>query len=72
MTRGVVLALVGLAVGAVAVSAFAWIVTGPSQITVSGYIALGLCLALGGGLTVGLMWLMFFSARKGFDDIDQE
>lgn len=41
------------------------------QITMHGWIALGIAglgtLALGGGL----MWLAFYSANKGYDDIDE-
>lgn len=38
------------------------------DMTVHGWIALGLALLLGGALTGGLMWLAFYSARKGYDD----
>ena len=72
MKRGVVLALAGLAIGAVFVAVVAWKVTPSTTISVHGYIALALAIALGGGLSTGLMWLMFYSARKGYDDIDQE
>ena len=72
MKRGVVLALGGLAIGAILVAVIAWKVTPPTSISIHGYIALGLCIVLGGGLSAGLMWLMFYSARKGYDDIDQE
>ena len=72
MRSKVVLALMGLAAGAVAVSVLAWVLTGPSKITATGYVALGLCLVLGGALTAGLMWLMFYSANHGYDDIDRE
>lgn len=41
---------------------------GFSDMTVHGWIALGLALLLGGALTGGLMWLAFYSARKGYDD----
>jgi hypothetical protein len=65
-------ALAVLLVGAAAVSVFAWRITGPSMMTAHGYIALGLCLVIGGGLAGGLMWLAFYSANHGYDDIDRE
>lgn len=72
MKRRVGWAVAALLVGAVAVSALAWRITGPSRITAHGYVALGLCLLIGGGLAAGLMWLMFYSANHGYDDIDPE
>ena len=50
----------------------AWGLSGATRISLNGYIALGLaagCTLLLGG---GLMWLAFYSARKGFDDIDRD
>ena len=48
-----------------------WAMSGDSKMSVHGYIAMGLA----GGLTLivggGLMWLAFYSARKGYDDIDR-
>ena len=72
MKRSVGLALAGLAIGAVLVAVVAWKVTPPTTISVHGYIALALAIVLGGGLSAGLMWLMFYSSRKGYDDIDQD
>jgi hypothetical protein len=46
-------ALALLFVGAVAVSVLAWRITGPSRITAHGYVALDLCLAIGGGRSKG-------------------
>jgi hypothetical protein len=50
----------------------AWRLSGPVPMSVHGYVALGLAagvtLVLGGGL----MWLAFYSSRKGFDDIDRD
>ena len=50
----------------------AWKLSGDTPISLNGYIALGLA----GGVTLllggGLMWLAFYSARKGFDDIDRD
>ncbi|HLI64918.1 MAG TPA: hypothetical protein VKU90_01020 [Caulobacteraceae bacterium] len=50
----------------------AWRLSGDTAISVHGYIALGLA----GGMTLllggGLMWLAFYSSRKGYDDIDRD
>lgn len=50
----------------------AWKMSGDVQMSVHGYVALGLAagvtLLLGGGL----MWLAFYSARKGWDDINRD
>jgi hypothetical protein len=72
MRGKVIFAFMGLVAGAMAVSALAWVLTGPSKITAAGYVALGLCLVLGCALTAGLTWLMFYSANHGYDDIDRE
>lgn len=41
---------------------------GGAPIGVHGWIAMGLAVVVGGGVSGGLMWLMFYSARRGFDD----
>jgi hypothetical protein len=50
----------------------AWKLSGDVPISIHGYVALGLAagvtLVLGGGL----MWLAFYSSRKGWDDIDRD
>ncbi|MCY3830861.1 MAG: hypothetical protein OXF89_17190 [Rhodospirillaceae bacterium] len=62
--------LVGLLAAAAAVSWRAWSGLDGAVMTAHGYIALAagvtLSLLVGGGL----MALVFFSARKGYDDID--
>lgn len=71
MKKGVLLLVVVLA-GLLAFAAWgfvaAWRLGGSSQISVHGYIAMGLAavftLLLGGGL----MWLAFYSARRGYDE----
>ncbi len=73
------LGTIALVVGMAAMLAFvvwgffaAWGLGGDSKISIHGYIALGLAavftLLLGGGL----MWLAFYSSRKGYDDIDRD
>ena len=70
MKQAVILAavLIPLLVGATVVSIWTWGEIGDTQIGVHGYIALGLgvvaTLVIGGGL----MWLVFYSARRGYDD----
>jgi hypothetical protein len=50
----------------------AWKLSGPVKMSIHGYVALGLA----GGVTLllggGLMWLAFYSANKGWDDIDRD
>ena len=58
----VLAAVIGFAVWAFSLSG----VTGPRS--VHGWVALILGLAGVAGLTGGLMWLAFYSSRKGFDD----
>ena len=60
--------LVPLLIGATAFCLWSWNAIGDTPIGVHGYIALGLgvvaTLAIGGGL----MWLVFYSARHGYDE----
>jgi hypothetical protein len=46
----------------------AWGLGGLSKMTIHGWIALGLAFVLTGLLGGGLMFLAFYSARKGYDD----
>lgn len=65
---GAVVAAV-LSLSAMAVGVYAWIAMGNVIMTTTGYVAL----VLGGVATLalgaGLMGLVFYSNRKGFDDI---
>ena len=72
------LGVVVLTVALIAMLAFAawgfvamWRVSGNTPISAQGYVALAIAgvgtLVLGGGL----MWLAFYSSRKGWDDIDR-
>ncbi|MBI3516711.1 MAG: hypothetical protein HY060_21990 [Proteobacteria bacterium] len=60
--------LVPLLIGAAVISAWIWGEIGDTPIGAQGYVALGLgvvaTLAVGGGL----MWLVFYSSRHGYDD----
>ena len=64
----VVATLLGLLAAACAVAWWAWSQLSDVQIGTHGMIAM----ALGGGaaiaLGVGLMWLVYFSHRRGYDD----
>lgn len=41
---------------------------GGAPIGLHGWIAMGLAVVVSGGVSGGLMWLMFYSARKGVDE----
>jgi hypothetical protein len=49
-----------------------WRALGPAAIPLNGYIALGLGLATIALVVGGAVWLAFYSARKGYDDIDRK
>ncbi len=46
----------------------AWRLGGGAHLGVHGWVALGLAFVLTGALGGGLMWLAFYSSRKGWDD----
>lgn len=45
-----------------------WRLGGDTQMSIHGWIAMGLAFVLTGALAGGLMWLAFYSARRGYDD----
>jgi hypothetical protein len=45
-----------------------WRLAGDAPMSIHGWIAMGIAAVFTAGLTGGLMWLAFYSARKGFDD----
>ena len=63
-----IIILFGLLAASAGVAAYVWVQLGDVEMSVHGYIALGLgavfSLALGGGL----MFLVFYSSRHGHDD----
>ncbi len=61
-----------LVVGAIGLGALAWKLAWPLHMSLHGYIALALGCALTLGLTVALMRLAFYSADKGYDDIERD
>jgi hypothetical protein len=46
----------------------AWALGGSTRMSIHGWIALGLAFVITGLLGGGLMFLAFYSARKGYDD----
>jgi hypothetical protein len=52
----------------VAIGIYAWQSLGASALTVHGYIALALGIIGTGGLGIGLMVLVFYSNRYGYDE----
>jgi hypothetical protein len=72
MTKSLAAVIALIIAAGIGVSVLAWKITGPSKMTIHGYIALGIALVVGGGLTIGLMWLAFYSDRKGYDQPPDE
>jgi hypothetical protein len=68
MKRNLTITILALIAAAIGLAVLAWRITGPSKLTLHGYIALAIALVLGGGLGAGLMALAFYSQRKGWDD----
>lgn len=64
------LAVLIVAVGIVGVIAYALYFFWDSGLSAHGYIAFGLGVFFTMGLGFGLMWLVFYSSRKGFDEIE--
>ena len=59
------LALLALAAG---FAYYVWDDLAGAEMSIHGWIALGLGVVFSVGLGGGLMWLIFYSARKGHDD----
>jgi protein-S-isoprenylcysteine O-methyltransferase Ste14 len=57
-----VLLVVGLAIAAI------WSAIGESDISIAGWLAMGLGVIVTLGLGIGLMALIFISSRRGYDD----
>jgi len=64
--------LLGLLLSCAGLAWWAWRELGEVQIGMHGWIALGLGAVLTFALGAGLMALMFFSARRGYDDRARE
>jgi hypothetical protein len=65
----VLLAMLGFAIWGLTA---AWRLGGDAQISVHGYIAVGLAVVFTAIIGGGLMWLAFYSSRHGYDDIDRD
>jgi hypothetical protein len=57
--------------GAIAYFVSAWSAIGGARISLVGWLALGGGVVVTLGLGGGLMALVFYSARRGYDDIDR-
>jgi hypothetical protein len=64
---GVMVASV-LSLSVIAVGVYAWMSLGDVAMSAAGYIALGLGVVATVAVGVGLMALVFYSNRQGFDD----
>ena len=71
LTAGVVLLVAALSI-LVAITAWgawaSWRLAGDAPMSLHGWIAMGIAGVMSAGLTGVLIWLAFYSARKGFDD----
>ena len=64
----VILALLGLLAAAIGFAWYVWRELGDVAISSEGFLALALGAAAALALGVVLMWLVYFSHRRGFDD----
>ncbi len=70
---GIAVALAAIAVvGVLAVVASLWASVGNSQISAAGWAAMVLGVLFALALGIGLMALVFFSSRHGYDDPDRD
>ena len=67
-TAALIIVLLGLLVGAGGIAWWGWHQLGDVPIGVHGWIALGLGVTVTCALGAGLMWLVFYSSRHGYDD----
>lgn len=67
-TIGVVAVLLALLAAAAAVGWWAWAELADIEMSMHGYVALAIGVVATLGLGMGLMWLVYFSHRRGFDD----
>jgi hypothetical protein len=67
-SSALILTLLGLLAAACGVAWYVWRELGDVAISGQGYVALTLGIVATVGLGVGLMWLVYFSHRRGYDD----
>ena len=67
-TAAVVVTLLTLLAAAGGVAWWGWSQLSDVEMSLQGYIALGLGVLATTALGVGLMWLVYFSHRHGYDD----
>jgi O-antigen ligase len=67
-SSAVIVTLLALLAAVCGVAWYVWRELGDVAISPEGYLALGAGIVVTVGLGVGLMWLVYFSHRRGFDD----
>jgi len=73
MKTGLAIAiLVALLAAALVVAAVTWLRIGDVAISTTGLIALAVGVVVTVALGAGLMFLVFYSNRKGYDDLDRQ
>jgi hypothetical protein len=65
---GLILSLLAMLAGAAGFAWYVWRDLGDVEISFHGYVALAAGVTAALGLGVGLMWLVYYSHRRGFDD----
>jgi hypothetical protein len=63
-----VVVMAGLVVWAALAFAASWRLAGDTRMSAHGWIAMTIAAVVSGLLAGALIWLAFYSARKGFDD----
>ena len=63
-----ILSLVAMLAGAAGFAWYVWSELGDVEISMQGYLALAGGVAVTLALGVGLMWLVYYSHRRGYDD----
>ena len=67
-TATLILSMLAILAGAAGFAWYVWRELGDVEITTQGYIALAGGVVVTLALGVGLMWLVYFSQRRGYDD----
>jgi hypothetical protein len=64
--------LAGFLAGALIIAAITWLRVDQASISTTGMLALAVGVILTVALGAGLMFLVFYSSRKGYDDPDRD